>query len=173
MNFVDSANNVLSTIYNSPNTLNFDFGDLPNGFNVLSNGTTIMSVLSSGLSLAFPYTFGYTTPPTLTSAQVGYSYGATTPVSYSSLTAAGSTTIYNSLNQVALPVGVYYITVGYIYSPSGFTGTVGSGASGLQIGYCLGTSATPSSNVKTSIDNGISNVTTSALSTSYAYSEQS
>lgn len=168
INFNNIAGNVLATLYSDSSGLNIDFKDLTEGFNVVANSLNVLKVLASGISLSSPYSLSYSTPPTLSNNQVGFSYNSSTVVSHT-FSALGSITLYNSTNQVPLPVGIYYFSGGYTTSPSGFSGTVQTGT-GFQIGYALGTSSTPASNARTSLYNGISNIITSNVTNTNVYS---
>ena len=160
INFTNSSNNILSSLYTSADALIVDIMNMANGFNVVSNGTNILKALSTGLELSIPYSLNYTSIPTLTSLQVGFSHSTNTNVSFT-FNSVSSNTIYNSNNQTSLPIGVYSFISSYISTPSSFVGSVSSGT-GFQIGYCLGTSSVASSNTKTSLYNGISNLTYNA-----------
>lgn len=173
VHFNDSTNtNTLSSIYSTSTTLTIDTKTLTNGLIVKNNtGTNLLQANASGLSLVSPLNMAYATAQDFSSSStVGYNINCITS-SNATLSTATTSTIYNSNNQVALPIGVYLFSALYTFVANGFSGTISS--STTSFGYSSGTSATPSTNTKTTLYTYMANSihTSSTLNFPYNFSQ--
>lgn len=145
--FYDELSAHQSSIFNDGTTLYIDTKS--NNFKVTSGSTTSPTnlLLLSSSSLQFPKTlkYNYTTAPTYTSAQIGYSYGSNTIGYTGNRTTLGSFSAYGSGTLVPLPIGTYIININ---SALGGVGTANLVCSSFVVGYSLGLGTSSSANPK-------------------------
>ena len=82
------------------------------GFNM--NGTERMRITSTGLDVSGAIGFSYTTVPTFTSSQIGYTYNVNTAEVY-----INTTSFYTIATISNLPIGVWLFTVTTLFNVSG------------------------------------------------------
>ena len=135
-----------SVISSTLDDLSFNCQALTNGLSIYKNNT-LQYYLNNSIINIPSFGYNYNSLPTYTINNIGFNYGSTTTSYTGNKSVIGTYYAYSSTNSVALPIGVYLITVNAVLSgvgnPSNYL------VSQFQAGYTLGQSITPASNIAT------------------------
>lgn len=145
INFNNLSGSVLSSLRLNQSSQSINIDTSSQVLTVRKNGSSIININESIMTIPTSINLTYTTIPTLTPYHVGFNYGASTTSYTGNKSTYGTHFAYHSLNSVPLPVGKYLITINA--AVSGVSSAVWT-VNPFRVGYTLGTTSTPWNNTQ-------------------------